>query len=260
MIGLLRFIFVKEVVTDKSKGDITKDQTTSKLSMAETMQTIKSNKYFFILIGMYLLINIVNNLGTVNTYYFKYIYGNLEAYSMVSMTAMATLVFLIIYPMLCKKFNNTQLMRGFFLMGLVGTLIRTIGGTNMATIMVGTILFVSSNTPIGLMINTYLIDCMDYGEWKTGIRIEGLLASINNFMGKIGQALASGIVGFVTGLAGYDGSLTVQSASANFSIVFLYNIFPLILFAIMYIMSRFYNLDKDKPQMHEELKARREGI
>ncbi len=64
------------------------------------------------------------------------------------------------------------------------------------------------------MINTYIIDCMDYGEWKTGVRVEGMIASIVNFSNKVGGAIASGVVGLVMGLAGYDGLLPPYTREA----------------------------------------------
>ena len=110
--------------------------------------------------------------------------------------------------------------------------------------------------PISLMINTYLIDCMDYGEWKTGVRVEGLVASIANFASKVGAGIASGLTGLVMGLAGYDGLAEVQTAAANNAIVFLYNYMPLILFCVMLVLSLMYKVDSIRPQMNADLAAK----
>jgi Na+/melibiose symporter-like transporter len=69
--------------------------------------------------------------------------------------------------------------------------------------------------PISLMIATYVIDVMAYGEWMNGKRIEGPLASINSFATKAGPALASGVTGLIMGLAGYDGLAEVQQVMST---------------------------------------------
>lgn len=73
------------------------------------------------------------------------------------------------------------------------------------------------------------------------------------------------LVGYVTyyctdmlGLAGYDGSLEVQSAGAMNAIVGLYNYLPLAMCILMLVLSLMYQVDKIRPQMEADLKARHE--
>lgn len=251
VIGILRFIFCKEIVADKPNEEGKK--ATNDLSLKESLGLLSKNKYLFIIVGMMLLTFIVNNMQTATTYYFKYIYGDLSAQGTAAITSMVVVPALIFFPMLSKKFGTTKLLQVCCVLGIIGMAIRTIGGPNMATIIVGGLLFGLGTLPISLMINTYLIDCMDYGEWKTGVRIEGLVASIANFASKVGQGLAVGLVGLVMGLAGYDGLAATQSAAANNAIVFLYNILPMILFAVMFVLSLMYKVDSIRPQMNADL-------
>ena len=127
----------------------------------------------------------------------------------------------------------------------------------MVTLFIGSLLMGIGTMPISMMINTYLIDCMDYGEWKTGIRIEGMIASIANFASKVGSGVALGAVGLIMGIAGYDGLAETQTATANMAIIFLYNILPLILFIVMYILARGYKVDEVREQMNADLAKRR---
>ena len=61
----------------------------------------------------------------------------------------------------------------------------------------------------------------------------------------------------VLGLAGYDGTLEVQSASANMAIGGMYNIFPLVCYAVMFVLAMFYKMDDVRPQMQADLAAKR---
>ncbi len=256
-IGILRFLLVKEIVIDEAVADV-EGKTAAKqdVSLGKMFKLLIQNKYFFIVIGLMFLSSIAKNLNTATTYYFKYIMGDVGMMSIVGMTGVATPFILIFFPALSRKFGTTILLRGSAILGIIGILIRTVGGTNIATLFTGSLLFEVGLMPLTLMINAYLIDCMDYGEWKTGVRIEGPIASINNFAGKFGSAVASGFVGLVMGLAGYDGSLAVQSQSASNAIIGIYNFFPLALFVLLTILSFVYNMGKIRPQMKADLEAK----
>lgn len=251
--GILRFCFCKEIVEDES-GEGTKNK--NELTLKESLVHLGKNKYLFIIVGLMFLTFLINNMQTATTYYFKYIVGDISLQGTVAITSMIVVPALVLFPMLSKKFGTTKLLRGAILIGVIGLLIRTIGGTSLVTLIIGGCLMGIGTLPISMMINTYLIDCMDYGEWKTGVRIEGLVASIGNFASKVGNGVALGVVGLVMGMAGYDGKLAVQSASANTAIIFLYNVFPMIMFVIMFILSLNYKVDEIRPQMDADLKKK----
>lgn len=253
VIGILRFVFCKEIVEDEA--DENGKAATNDLTLKESLGLVAKNKYLFIVVGLMFLTFIVNNMQTATTYYFKYIYGDLAAQGTAAITSMVVVPALVVFPALSKKFGTTKILQACCLIGTIGLVIRTIGGPNMPTIILGGLLFGIGTLPISMMINTYLIDCMDYGEWKTGVRIEGLVASIANFASKVGQGVAVGLVGVVMGIAGYDGMAAVQSASANNAIVFLYNLLPIAIFVLMFILSLMYKVDSIRPQMNEDLAA-----
>ncbi len=253
VIGILRFVFCKEIIEDEA--DENGKAATNDLTLKESLGLVAKNKYLFIVVGLMFLTFIVNNMQTATTYYFKYIYGDLAAQGTAAITSMVVVPALVVFPALSKKFGTTKILQACCAIGVIGLVIRTIGGPNMPTIILRGLLFGIGTLPISMMINTYLIDCMDYGEWKTGVRIEGLVASIANFSSKVGQGVAVGLVGVVMGMAGYDGMAAVQSASANSAIVFLYNLLPIAIFVLMFILSLMYKVDSIRPQMNEDLAA-----
>ncbi len=90
----------------------------------------------------------------------------------------------------------------------------------------GLVLGAVSYMPIYILCANAIIACMDYGEYKSGHRGEGIYTCVTGFCGKVGIGLASGLLGLVTALGGYDGTQAVQTASANMSIIFVYTILP----------------------------------
>lgn len=258
--GFLRFIFCKEIVGDESEVQTNKIEEADRLSLKDSLGLLSQNQPMYIIVAMMFLTFIINNLNTASTYYFKYIYGDIGAQGTAAITSMVVVPALVVFPMLSKKFGTTKILQACSVVGIAGVAIRTIGGPNMATIILGGLLLGIGTLPIALMINTYLIDCMDYGEWKTGTRIEGLVASIGNFSSKLGNGVAVGVIGLVMSFTGYNGLEAVQPDTVKAGIVFLYNYVPLICFGVMVILSIFYKVDKTRPQMEEDLKKKHEAF
>jgi GPH family glycoside/pentoside/hexuronide:cation symporter len=95
-------------------------------------------------------------------------------------------------------------------------------------------------------------DCVEYGEWKTGRRTEGIVYSFFTFFRKLSQAVAGFIPGLVLGLVGYVPN-AVQSATAIFGIKALMFIYPAVLAAAtIVVFGFFYRLTEQK---YEEITA-----
>lgn len=257
IIGTLRFFLVKEVVTDEPAASTAQQNKQEKLSVIDSIMLLVKNKYALIIVVLMFITFFVNNLGTINTLYFKYIVGDIGLMSFIGLTAFATPVVLIFFPVLCKKFGTTMIMRVCFVLGIVGTVIRIIGGTNVITLMAGSLAASVAVIPISVMINVYLIDCMDYGEWVNGKRVEGLIASTANFASKLGGAVASGAVALLA-FVGYDGLLEVQPDSAITAIGAMFNVLPLVLYIVMFVLSMAYKIDSIRPQMMADLAKKHE--
>lgn len=231
IIGMFRFIFVKEVVDDNQPSDQQKEEV-QKIPLKQSLKCVFSNKY---------------------------IMGNIGLATLVSIGSMLTPVIMLIFPVLSRKFGTVPILRAGAVLGVVGYGIRILGGTNLVTLTLGSVIGGVAILPVTMMISIYLIDTMDYGEWKTGTRVEGMLASVNSFASKLGSGIASGMVGLIMGLAGYDGSLATQSASALTSIQVLFNYVPMVLMVVLLILGIAYKLDKELPQIKTDLAKKHEA-
>lgn len=105
-------------------------------------------------------------------------------------------------------------------------------------------------------------ETVDYIEWKTGTRVEGIMLSIMSFTGKIENSVSSSIGFAVLAYTGYiahtDGSL-VQNTATNQALFFMTTLLPAIGYALMLIPMAFYNISgKSHRQMIEDLKERHE--
>lgn len=260
MIGMLRFLFIHEVVEERevTKEGEAKQNTVKSLSLKEMLSLMLKNKYTWLLVGMVLIVNFISNMSVVTTYYFKYIVGDIGLQSVPAMASMLTPVIILTFPMLSRKFGTDGVLRGSLIMSIAGVIIRAAGQTNLVTLVIGSGLFMLGIMPISMMVAAYTSETMDYGEWKNGVRVEGPLNSVIAFSQKIAPALASGLTGLIMGKAGYDGKAQIQTASANQAIVILYNWVPIVLLAAALVLAGMWKLGKIMPQIQEDLAKKRE--
>lgn len=96
-------------------------------------------------------------------------------------------------------------------------------------------------------------DCIDYGEWKTGIRVQSVLFSANSVGQKIGQGVLTSLFGFFLTSIGYDGLKEVQEASTIAGIDRFFKYVPIAAFVMLFIITYFFDLEKKLPQIQKEL-------
>jgi GPH family glycoside/pentoside/hexuronide:cation symporter len=101
----------------------------------------------------------------------------------------------------------------------------------------------------------FVPDTVEYGQYKTGIRSEGMVYSIVGFFLKTGFALGGLIPGLVLNLTGYVAN-QAQTETALAGIQSLMTYIPAALVLLGLVMMVFYNLDEDK---YEEIVAELRG-
>lgn len=250
IIGLGRFFFVKEI-SDNSLS-------TEKYSLKESISALKQNKYIFIFSMVSFLLTTVNILSLTNTtYYFEYIVGDLGLMSIVSIAAVIAPFALLFFPFLAKKIGTTRLAKLGIILAILGNFFKLFAGSNILILLITTLISTVGGLPFSMLISLYTIECIDYGEWKTGKRIEGLPNSIVGFSNKIGNGVAVGLSGIIMGLAGYNGVLSQQSDTVNFVIVGLFSWIPALLSLAALFVLHFYDLDNKMVEIRKELKKRK---
>lgn len=249
LIGLIRFFAVKEKLEDPSK--------IKKYGLKESLLALKQNKYIFIFSLAAFFVHIVNGLSiNITAYYFEYIVGDLGKMSIFYMTSIATPLLLLLFPSFIKKIGSINVAKVALIIGLFGSVVKIFAGSNMTLLIIGSLISGIGTIPITMMVAIYVIDCMDYGEWKTGKRVEGVTNSIYNFSTKIANGVAVGGLGLILSVVGYSGKLNVQSDLANGAIIALFSWIPAILFAIAFLILHFYDLDSKMDKIKADLKAR----
>lgn len=252
LVGLIRFFTIKE----KRNAAVVEQQ---KVSVKEMLKVLAENKYILILAILVFISYLGSNLsGAVGSYYSLYIFGDISVSSIMTLALLPLVIFMGILPVLSRKFTLRKCIIATMVLGIIGCLIRLIDVHSVLLGFIGSCCSGIAFPAFYGFASTMTLDCMDYGEWKSGTRVEGTLSSVQSLMNKIGTALGAGIAGIMLSAVAFDGMAEVQPDSALSMIIALSTVIPALFYVIFLIVYKFYDLDKKMPQIRKDLKERKE--
>ncbi|WP_456277557.1 glycoside-pentoside-hexuronide (GPH):cation symporter [Bacillus sp. AK128] len=224
------------------------------------VKALFKNKYWALLVLFALVSYTGMGLsGGLSIYYAQYILGDPGLVGPLGIAGMFPIMIglLLIAPII-KKFGKRNTMIGGFLLGLIGTVVMLIDPTNFTLVLIGSVIRGFGTVPFMGSFFAMLADTIEYGEWKTGLRTEGLVYSAGSFGTKVGMGLGAAAMGWSLTLGGYIGGVAEQTDSAISMINFLFIWVPAIIALIQIAILAFYKLDKMYPQILADLQARKE--
>ncbi len=254
VLGILRMVLVPECKLEEKK-----EVKRERITIRESVRALFQNKYIMIFVAVYFLLQTTVGISNAcGTYFARYYIGDIGVMSFVGITGLIMPVSLLVAPWLISKFGTRKLLIFGAICGTIAPVIRIFTGKSIAGLMVSNLVASVFQLPASLLLNVYIFECMEYGEWKTGLRIDGVIGSMNSVAAKLAAGLTSVGVGFILGLAHYNGTLEVQPASAVQAIWVVHNVVPFVLCAIALVFALKYDLEKQLPKIREELAERRQ--
>ena len=226
----------------------------------ESLKITVTNKYWLICVLFSLCTNMVLYMNlSISVYYLNAVEGNMGLMGgFVAACNMPGIVIMLIMPALLGKFSKRS-------MALVGTALMVIGqlaflffpAGNITGLMATAVLRgIGFSIPMGLA-SAMTADTVDYGEWKSGTRVQTMLFSANSVSIKIAQGLLTSLFGFVIAAMGYKGELPQQPAAAISGINIFFRWAPFIFYAGLLFCCWKFDLEKKLPDIRKELVERR---
>ena len=207
---------------------------------------------------MFFLMYSVNGGATV--FYAKDILGSRDLVATINgIFNVVQIAGMFFIAMLVKKLGKRNVFAVGLVLDIVGMLILNFSGGSMTLIVVSSIIRGIGNSCGGATMWAMVSDTIDYGEWKTGYRTEGLVNSACSFGYKIGNGIGSALLGVILEAGGYVGEALVQTPEALFSIKICFVWIPIVVYVIGLVIMKFWNLDKEFDGILAELQARKAG-
>jgi GPH family glycoside/pentoside/hexuronide:cation symporter len=254
------FFFTRERTTGEDESSANKNEDT--VPFVDSIKYLFKNKYFIFIAILfvinYTVLNLTNGIGV---YYVRDILGNMGAYGTVSaMGFIPSLIGLPIFPKLVERFGKWKCLMVGYIMQIIGLLIVLAFPTNFTMLIIGLAIKGFGNVPHSAGLFAMVADVIDYGDWKFGVRIDGMTYSATSFGMKVGTGLGSAAVGWGLAIGGYNGELATQAGSALTAITALYTWIPLILVIIGIVVLAMCNLDKMLPTIQKDLAAKKANL
>ncbi len=114
-------------------------------------------------------------------------------------------------PRTCRKIWKMEMYVSWVHLEAAGYLIILLAPTSFPMVLLGLAVRGIGHIPNSAGIYAMVADVADYGEWKNGIRNEGLTFSATSFGTKIGTGIGSAVVGWGLALGNYIGGAAYKA-------------------------------------------------
>lgn len=220
-----------------------------------------TNRYFLIALGLmitYTAYQVI--IGTDLTYYCQYVLGDANlVMPLSSAEKVCTIIGIALLPKLLPRYGKRNLICFGCALGVVGQLLFLLNITSVPLGVVSCIIRGFGIAPFYGVQYSLPGDAIEYGHWKHGLRVEGLMFSSMSMGQKAGSGFTSAIMGGILSMAAFDGlkaTAAEQTIEAIATIKAFYLYVPIALWVIMFLIAACYKLDKTYDKMMRELLAR----
>ncbi|WP_246944895.1 MFS transporter [Bacillus pinisoli] len=244
----------------KERVSAASNQTNNQVIPLKTgLKALFNNKYWRI-ITLYCVIAYTLNalLAGAGLYYTTYILGNAAYFSLVGLLLfLPTIICFFFMAKLVGKFGKRNIALIVSIIGILGPIVKLMDPSSATIFLIGTAIQGFGLIPIIVFLYAMINDTAEYGEWKYGVRTEGLVNSAASFGMKVGAGLGGALIGWLLAFGGYVGGIEEQSESAKTMILSLNIYIPFALAILQTVLMWMYKLDKQYPQILVELNQRR---
>lgn len=241
------------------RGVFKKEEQTTLGGMVRAI--FKNDQLLFTVIAMALFMIGYSTTTSFGLYYFKYAYGDENMYPVFALVlGISQIIALAVFPLFRKKFERKALYAGATALVVTGYVIFFISPMDMLFIGTAGVLVFLGEAFIQILMLMFLSDTIEYGQWKLGRRNDSVTLSLQPFINKIGNAIASGIVGATVIISGISQATSAADVTGEGLVILKAAMFilPLVCILAGYVVYRLkYKIDgKMYSQILEDLQAR----
>lgn len=236
-----------------------------RVSLKDMFGIIKNNKYLLLVVASYFLGFARQGAMAIQAQTANAILGGANKIIILGIsTAVGTVISMAVTPILIKKFDEKKVFIAMSIYGGVSSVLAYLVAvwTNFNLIaLIATLFLIGLQFgAVNIMPMIMVADSVDYYEWKTGKRTEGVAYAVLSLCIKVTLALGAAVclAWVFADFTGYQANMTEFSDSVKKGVFFSYTVIPGITSALAAIPIFFYDLVGDKKkQISADLAARR---
>ena len=253
----------REVSVEQIAVDIDANAPQEKKKISDSLKLLAKNDQLLIaaLTTFISCVGIIGRFGLLS-YYIIYVVGSYKLIAPVfSLMSFAQMVGNVPLPYLSKKFGKKNIYIWANICSAITMVILFFLGQPSTAVVIALSALIGFFGASGSISYSFICDCVEYGDWKYGIRDDGLAFSVMTFGVKLAQAIGGAVgaplifaVGYVANEAQSAGTITAMSA--------IINVIPavLLVLAVIPVIFKYKLDDKMMDQITAELVERRAGV
>lgn len=226
------------------------------LSFWETIKTLFANKYYILMLVLYIVYYTMSNITTGSGVYFTtYVLGNASLLGMFQMMKMFPVIIALIFtPMLVKKCKSMQKVNfwGYVINCILSVFFIYFAYVRNVTLML-VFMFIKgifAGTLSGTL-NALVAEISGYTYRTKNVRMDGTIFSLSSLGVKIGGGIGTAAVGWLLDLGGYVGTAATQTNGAINMIFALYVTIPVMFSIIITVILGFMKVEKANKEWDE---------
>lgn len=240
---VIQFFFTKE----RTRAETGRP---NKESFRAMLPAITNNAYFLLMCGVTFLSAIDAAFAGASIYYYKCIFGDPSLIGVISVTTLVTTVLgIALVPAFLRKIEKKRLVIIGLGIKVAAYLVISVAPSNVPLFLVMTALRSFCGAPMMALSNVFLLNTIEYGEARTGIRAESLILTISSFGNKVGTGIGGALIGWLLATGGYVSGAAAQPESVGGTIVIICCILPAVLAILQMGLLYRYDLQKQRPQI-----------
>jgi GPH family glycoside/pentoside/hexuronide:cation symporter len=249
---------VKELSDEELRdGEVAEED--SKLTLGQTFKLLVSNKYFLMIVAIYILQQLRAAMLSVGTFFMTYVLLNKNLFGVFSWANNIPLIIaLALTPTLVAKMKGMyKLNKRSYLFATVCRLGIVVAGYlgSVPLMLVFTVLSALGEAPWQGDVGAVIAACSEHTYLKTGKRIDGSMYSCTSFGTKLGGGIGVALSGWLLDISGYINNGAVQPDSCINMMNVMYLWLPFVFDLIITIILGFLKVEAANEKLEKQQKA-----
>lgn len=256
VVNTISCLCVKELPDDQVTETEEKPKD-DQLKFGQSVKLLLSNKYYILILAIYLVNYFMSNLTTGSGIFFmENVMGDGSLLGMFSMMKMFPVIIALIFtPILVKKLGSMQKVNfwGYFISDVLGIFLIYFSMQRNLTMML--LFMFLKGTFAGTLtgtLNALIAEISGYTYRTKGVHIDGMMFSCSSLGVKVGGGIGTAAVGWLLKLGGYVGTAASQTQGAINMIFNLYITFPVILGVVITVLLAFMKVEKENQKLDQK--------
>ena len=258
VVNTISCLCVKELPEESSAAvEDTQKPKDDKIGFVESLKLLISNKYYILIVAIYIVYYFMSNLTTGSAIYFmKHVLGNGSLLGLFSMMKMFPVIIALIFtPILVKKTGSMQKVNfwGYVISDILGIFLIIFAMQKNLPMML--LFMFLKGTFAGTMsgtLNALIAEISGYTYRTKGVHIDGMMFSCSSLGVKVGGGIGTAAVGWLLHAAGYAGKAATQTVAATNMIFSMYITIPVILGVVITILLGLMKVEKENKRIDME--------